>query len=84
MSFYTRETDPLLKVILYGFIFMKLTFGFFIGAIAVILLMSGGLKALQTASIVAALSFAFVLLAMIVSTMLLLKKEKIYHFNLNR
>jgi len=56
---------------------MKLTFGFFIGAIAVVLLMSGGLKALQTASIVAALPFAFVLLGMIVSTIILLRKEKI-------
>lgn len=56
---------------------IKLTFGFLIGSITVVLLITGGLKALQTASIVAALPFAFVMLGMVVSTILLLKKEKI-------
>jgi glycine betaine transporter len=56
---------------------IKLIFGFLIGSITVVLLITGGLKALQTASIVAALPFAFVMLGMVVSTFLLLKKEKI-------
>lgn len=55
---------------------IKLIFGFLIGSITVVLLITGGLKALQTASIVAALPFAFVMLGMMVSTFLLLKKEK--------
>ena len=55
---------------------MKLIFGFLIGAISVVLLITGGLKALQTASIVAALPFAFVMLGMVASTILLLNKEK--------
>lgn len=56
---------------------MKLIWGFFIGLISVILLLTGGLKALQTASIVAALPFAFVMIAMMVSMHRLLKKESI-------
>jgi glycine betaine transporter len=56
---------------------IKLIFGFLIGSITVVLLITGGLKALQTASIVAALPFAFVMLGMVASTILLLKKEKI-------
>lgn len=54
---------------------MKLIWGFFIGIISVVLLVTGGLKALQTASIVAALPFAFVMIAMIISTVILLKRE---------
>jgi len=56
---------------------IKLIFGFLIGSITVVLLITGGLKALQTASIVAALPFAFVMLGMVVSTVRLLKKEKL-------
>ena len=56
---------------------IKLIFGFLIGSITVVLLITGGLKALQTASIVAALPFAFVMLGMVVSTFRLLKKEKL-------
>jgi len=56
---------------------IKLIFGFLIGSITVVLLITGGLKALQTASIVAALPFAFVMLGMVVSTIRLLKKEKV-------
>lgn len=56
---------------------IKLIFGCLIGSITVVLLITGGLKALQTASIVAALPFAFVMLGMVVSTLVLLKKEKI-------
>ncbi len=55
---------------------IKLIFGFLIGAISVVLLITGGLKALQTASIVAALPFAFVMLGMVASTIRLLNKEK--------
>ena len=53
----------------------RLTWGGFIGAIAVVLLIAGGLKAVQTASIVAALPFAFVMIGMMVSTSKLLKKD---------
>ncbi len=56
---------------------IKLIFGFLIGSITVVLLITGGLKALQTASIVAALPFAFVMLGMVVSTFRLLKKERL-------
>ena len=55
---------------------IKLIFGFLIGSITVVLLITGGLKALQTASIVAALPFMFVMIGMMVSTIILLKKEK--------
>ncbi len=53
----------------------RLTWGCFIGVIAVVLLIAGGLKAVQTASIIAALPFAFVMIAMMISTTMLLKKE---------
>ncbi|MCG8637188.1 MAG: BCCT family transporter, partial [Desulfobacterales bacterium] len=56
---------------------IKLLFGFLIGSITVVLLITGGLKALQTASIVAALPFAFVMVGMVASTFILLKKEKV-------
>ena len=56
---------------------MKLIWGFFIGMISVILLLTGGLKALQTASIVAALPFAFVMIAMMISMYRLLQKENL-------
>ena len=55
---------------------IKLIFGFLIGSITVVLLITGGLKALQTASIVAALPFAFVMIGMMVSTIVLLRREK--------
>jgi glycine betaine transporter len=54
---------------------MKLVWGFVIGLVSVILLVSGGLKALQTASIVAALPFSIVMVLMMVSTYKGLKKE---------
>jgi glycine betaine transporter len=53
----------------------RLTWGSFIGAISVLLLITGGLKAVQTASIIAALPFAFVMIAMMVSVARLLKYE---------
>jgi len=46
---------------------MKIIWGFVLGALSLILLLSGGLKALQTASIVAALPFTVVMIAMMVS-----------------
>lgn len=55
----------------------RLIWGFFIGAISVLLLISGGLKAVQTASIVAALPFAFVMIGMMISLTKLLTKEKV-------
>ncbi len=55
---------------------LKLIFGFLIGSITVVLLITGGLKALQTASIVAALPFDCVMIGMMVSTIVLLRKEK--------
>ena len=56
---------------------LKLIFGFLIGSITVVLLITGGLKALQTASIVAALPFAFVMVGMVGSILVLLKREKV-------
>jgi len=53
----------------------RLGWGFFIGTISVLLLITGGLKAVQTASIVAAFPFAFVMIGMMVSLYKLLKKE---------
>lgn len=55
---------------------IKLIFGFLIGLITLVLFLTGGWKALQTATIVAALPFAFVMLGMVVSIYLLVKKEK--------
>jgi glycine betaine transporter len=55
----------------------RLTWGVFIGAISVLLLITGGLKAVQTASIIAALPFAFVMIAMMVSLTKLLKYESV-------
>jgi glycine betaine transporter len=54
----------------------RLTWGFFIGAISVTLLVTGGLKGVQTASIIAALPFAFVMIAMMFSVAKLLKKNE--------
>jgi len=54
---------------------MKLLWGFFMGALAVILLITGGLEALQTTTILAALPFSLVMIAIIYSTVISLKKE---------
>ena len=53
----------------------RLTWGCFVGAIALLLLITGGLKAVQTVSIVAALPFAFVMIGMMVSLTKMLKLE---------
>ncbi|UPK41298.1 glycine betaine uptake BCCT transporter [Paenibacillus pabuli] len=54
---------------------VKLTWGILQSAIAVVLLISGGLNGLQTASIVAALPFAVVLIGMCVSLLKALQSE---------
>jgi glycine betaine transporter len=54
---------------------VKLTWGILQSAIAVVLLISGGLNGLQTASIVAALPFAVVLIGMCVSLLKALQAE---------
>lgn len=46
---------------------MKIVWGFVLGTLAIILLQTGGLKALQTASIVCALPFTVVMIAMMFS-----------------
>lgn len=53
----------------------RLVWGLLISATASVLLLSGGLKGLQTASIVAALPFAFIMLGMVFSLFYLLTKE---------
>lgn len=54
---------------------VKLTWGILQSAIAVVLLISGGLSGLQTASIVAALPFAIVLIGMCFSLLKALQAE---------
>jgi len=53
----------------------KLIWGFLISAIAVVLLLAGGLEALQTASLTSALPFTVILLLMSWSIVKLLKKD---------
>ncbi|UFJ41174.1 BCCT family transporter [Brevibacillus humidisoli] len=54
---------------------IKITWGFLQSSIAAVLLVSGGLKGLQTASIVAALPFAVIMLLMCVSILKALEAE---------
>ncbi|MFD2670903.1 glycine betaine uptake BCCT transporter [Marinicrinis sediminis] len=54
---------------------VKLTWGVLQSSIAIVLLLSGGLKALQTASIITALPFAIVLAFMCVSLLKSLRQE---------
>lgn len=56
---------------------VKVTWGFLIAGTASVLLLSGGggLNALQTASIIAALPFAFIMIFMIVAILIMLKKD---------
>ena len=53
----------------------KIVMGFLISAIASVLLLAGGLDALQTASLVAAAPFTIVVLIMIIAIVKMLKKE---------
>lgn len=56
---------------------MKTIWGIVMGGLALILLLSGGLQAVQTASIVAALPFSFVMIAMIYSLLKDLTKNRV-------
>ncbi len=58
-------------------VFQKLVWGVLISAIAGVLLLAGGLNALQTASLVAALPFAVIMLIMLAAIYRMLKKEPI-------
>lgn len=60
---------------------MRIIWGIFIGSLAVILLITGGLKALQTASIVAAFPLAIVVPFIIVSLFKMLKSENVVQNN---
>lgn len=54
---------------------IKLVWGTLMAAIAGVLLYTGGLEALQTASLIAALPFAVLLLLLIVAVVKLLRRE---------
>lgn len=58
-------------------LFQKIVWGVLISAIAGVLLLAGGLDALQTASLVAAVPFTVIMLIMIVAISRMLKKEPI-------
>ncbi|ANX14325.1 glycine/betaine ABC transporter permease [Fictibacillus arsenicus] len=55
--------------------FAKFVWGILMAAIAAVLLYAGGLEALQTASLIAALPFIVILLLLLFSTIKLLKRE---------
>lgn len=55
----------------------KIIWGILITAIAVVLIIAGGLNALQTASLVSALPFTLILLLMLIAFIKMLKKEKL-------
>ena len=63
---------------------MKIVWGIVLGALSIILLQSGGLKALQTASIVCALPFTVVMIAMMVSLVKGLRKDASLNESSNR
>ncbi|WP_164668189.1 BCCT family transporter [Virgibacillus doumboii] len=56
---------------------VKIIWGVLITAIAVVLLLAGGLDALQTASLVSALPFTIILLIIVAAFLKMLKKEQI-------
>lgn len=58
-------------------VFQKLVWGVLISAIAGVLLLAGGLDALQTASLVAAVPFTVILLIMLAAVLKMLRKEPI-------
>ncbi|RLL46549.1 BCCT family transporter [Oceanobacillus piezotolerans] len=60
-------------------LFVKIVWGTLITAIAVVLLLAGGLEALQTASLTSALPFTVILLIMVLSILKLLRRD--YHGN---
>ncbi len=55
---------------------MKIVWGVVLGSLSIILLQSDGLKALQTASIVCALPFTLVMIAMMVSMVKGFRKDR--------
>lgn len=55
-------------------LFVKIIWGVLITAIAIVLLLAGGLNALQTASLISALPFAIILLLMVISFFGMVKK----------
>lgn len=55
-------------------LFVKIVWGVLITAIAIVLLLAGGLEALQTASLISALPFTVILLIMVVSFFGMVKK----------
>lgn len=57
--------------------FLKIVWGVLMASIAAVLLYSGGLEALQTASLISALPFTILLLLMVVSFVKLLRKEAV-------
>ncbi|MGX0589174.1 glycine betaine transporter [Staphylococcus epidermidis] len=60
----------------------KVLWGLLIGAISVAMTIAGGLKSLQTASVITGLPFSIILLLMIFSLMRALKREPIHHFKM--
>lgn len=60
----------------------KLVWGILIGSISVSMTLAGGLKSLQTASIVAGLPFAVILFLMMFSIMKALRREPAEHFKM--
>ncbi|RMA80285.1 BCCT family transporter [Umboniibacter marinipuniceus] len=58
-------------------VWQRIYWSFSIGLVAMILLFAGGLKSLQTATIISALPFSFVLLLIVISLMKSLNTEKL-------
>ncbi|MFA9556614.1 BCCT family transporter [Evansella sp. AB-rgal1] len=56
-------------------LFVKIVWGFLIAGTASVLLISDGLDGLQSASIIAALPFALIMIAMVFSLLMLMKKD---------
>ena len=56
---------------------MKVIWGVLMAAIAGVLLFTGGLDALQTASLISALPFTFIVLLLIVSFLKMIKDEMV-------
>jgi glycine betaine transporter len=58
---------------------MKIIWGLIMGALSIVLLVSGGLKAVQSATIIAGLPYSVVMIGMMVSLVKGLKREKTKH-----
>ncbi|SHF87121.1 BCCT family transporter [Ornithinibacillus halophilus] len=57
-------------------LYVKIIWGILITAIAVVLLVAGGLNALQTASLISALPFTIILILIVISFVKMVKKEQ--------